>query len=77
VSWFDELPEAEMKFIRNTRKAWEEAYLGRKERGADYRLNIRLPVPLKADAGTYPCTSGTWGERPKNIVALNTAGERF
>jgi len=79
-AWFVRLPEPELRFIRNTRKAWEETYLGRRERGpgwADPRLNIRLPVSLKEGAGTYPCASGGWGNRPRKIIPLNEAGERF
>ncbi len=52
--WFSVLEEHELKFLRNTRKAWEDIYLGKRKRGAgwcDYRQNIRLPVSLKEGGG--------------------------
>ncbi len=36
-----------------------------------------LPVSLSMEAGTIPCTSGDWGERPTSLVRLNEAGERY
>jgi hypothetical protein len=36
-----------------------------------------MPVSLNSEAGTIPCTSGDWGERPMGIVPLNEAGERY
>jgi hypothetical protein len=62
--WYSMLEEHELKFLRNTRKAWEDIYLGKRKRGAgwcDYRLNIRLPVSLKAGGGTTPSFSEGWG----------------
>jgi hypothetical protein len=53
-SWFDGLPEPELKFLRNSRKGWEDAYLSKSERGpgwADYRVNMRLPVNLREGGG--------------------------
>lgn len=48
--WFSVLEEHELKFLRNTRKGWEDVYLDKRKRGegwCDYRLNIRLLVLLK------------------------------
>ncbi len=79
-AWFDMLPEPELRLLRNARKCWEDTYLGKTRRGqgwADYRLNLVLPVSLSMEAGTIPCTSGEWGERPTALVRLNEAGERY
>jgi hypothetical protein len=78
--WFSVLEEHELKFLRNTRKAWEDIYLGKRKRGAgwcDYRLNIRLPVSLKEGGGTTPSFSEGWGDRQEAIPKLNEAGERY
>jgi hypothetical protein len=51
------MEEHELKFMRNTRKGWEDVYLGKRKRGsgwADYRANIRLPVSLKEEGGNHP-----------------------
>jgi hypothetical protein len=80
AAWFDSLPDPELKLLRNTRKGWEDTYLGKVRRGAgwaDYRLNLVMPVSLNQEAGSIPSTSGDWGERPTEIVALNEAGERY
>jgi hypothetical protein len=55
--WFSSMEEHELKFMRNTRKGWEDVYLGKRKRGAgwaDYRANIRLPVSLKEGGGNHP-----------------------
>jgi hypothetical protein len=80
AAWYDTLQEAELRLLRNTRKGWEDAYLGKKSRGAgwaDYRLNMSLPASLYQGAGTMPFTTGSWGDRPTGIVALSEAGERY
>jgi hypothetical protein len=67
--WFSVMEEHELKFMRNTRKGWEDVYLGKRKRGggwADYRINIRLPVSLK-EGGAQPRPSargGGTGRRP-------------
>jgi hypothetical protein len=79
-AWFDSLPDPELRLVRNSRKCWEDTYLGKVRRGpgwCDYRLNLVMPVSLNKEAGTTPCTSGDWGERPEAIVPLNEAGERY
>jgi hypothetical protein len=78
--WFSVLEEHELKFLRNTRKGWEDIYLGKRKRGAgwsDYRLNIRLPVSLKEGGGTTPSFSEGWGDRQEAIPRLTEAGERY
>jgi hypothetical protein len=79
-AWFDMLPDPELRLVRNARKCWEDTYLGktrRRQGWADYRLNLVLPVSLSMEAGTIPCTTGEWGERPTALVRLNEAGERY
>jgi hypothetical protein len=78
--WFSVLEEHELKILRNTRKAWEDVYLGKRKRGAgwcDYRLNIRLPISIKEGGGTTPSFSEGWGDRQEAIPKLNEAGERY
>jgi hypothetical protein len=80
ASWFDSMPDPELRLLRNARKCWEDTYLGKSRRGpgwCDYRLNLVMPVSLNKEAGTTPCTTGDWGERPVVLVALNEAGERY
>ncbi len=80
ASWFDSIPDPELRLLRNSRKCWEDTYLGKTRRGpgwCDYRLNLVMPVSLNMEAGTTPCTTGDWGERPVMLVALNEAGERY
>jgi hypothetical protein len=80
LAWFDSMPDPELRLLRNARKCWEDTYLGkvRREPGwADYHLNLVLPVSLNKEAGTSPCTTVDWGERPSAIVPLNEAGERY
>ncbi len=80
AAWYDTLEEPELRLLRNTRKGWEDAYLGKKSRGpgwADYRLNVSMPVSLYQGAGTMPFTTGNWGDRPTGIIGLSEAGERI
>jgi hypothetical protein len=73
AAWFDSLPDPELKLLRNTRKGWEDTYLGKVRRGAgwaDYRLNLMMPVSLNQEAGFIPSTSGDWGERLMEVLAL-------
>jgi hypothetical protein len=80
AAWQDSLQDPELKLLRNTRKGWQDAYLGKKSRGAgwaDYRLNLAMPVSLDQGAGTTPCTTGSWGDRPTGLTALTEAGERY
>jgi hypothetical protein len=61
AAWQDSLQDPELKLLRNTRKGWQDAYLGKKSRGAgwaDYRLNLAMPVSLDQGTGTKPCTTG-------------------
>jgi hypothetical protein len=79
AAWYETLQEPELRLLRNTRKGWEDVYLGKKSRGpgwADYRLNVSMPASLYQGAGTMPSTTGSWGDRPTGIVALSEAGER-
>jgi hypothetical protein len=67
AAWQDSLQDPELRLLRNTKKGWQDAYLGKKSRGvgwADYRLNLAVPVSLYQGAGTMLCTSGSWGDRP-------------
>jgi hypothetical protein len=80
AAWQDLLQDPELKLLRNTRKGWQDAYLGKKSRGAgwaDYRLNLAMPVSLDQGTGTTPCTTGSWGDRPTGLTALTEAGERY
>jgi hypothetical protein len=80
AAWYDTLEEPELRLLRNTRKGWEDAYLGKKSRGpgwADYRLNVSMPVSLYQGASTIPFTTGNWGDRPTGIIGLSEAGERY
>jgi hypothetical protein len=79
AAWFDTLEDPELRLLRNTRKGWEDTYLGKKSRGpgwADYRLNLSMPVSLYQGAGTMPFTTGNWGDRPTGIIGLSETGER-
>ncbi len=66
--WMEDMEEYEFKLIRNTRKAFEEVYLGRLERGAgwvDYSVNLTLPVSMdNTSTGTSSYVTGKWGNRP-------------
>ncbi len=57
-TWMEDLEEPELRLIRNTRKSFEDVYLGKKERGpgwADTLANMTLPVNLRGDScGTLP-----------------------
>jgi hypothetical protein len=80
AAWQDSLQDPELRLLRNTRKGWQDAYLGKKSRGAgwaDYRLNLAMPVSLDQGTGTTPCTTGSWGDRPTGLTALTEAGERY
>jgi hypothetical protein len=53
ASWFDSIPDPELRLLRNSRKCWEDTYLGKTRRGpgwCDYRLNLVMPVSLNKDA---------------------------
>jgi hypothetical protein len=69
-AWMEDLEEYEFKLIRNTRKAFEEVYMGRLERGAgwaDYVINLTLPVSMDStSSGTssYALANGGTGPRP-------------
>jgi len=79
-AWMEDLEEYEFKLIRNTRKGFEEVYLGRKERGegwADYTANLTLPVSMDSTStGTSSYVTGKWGKRPTALTALTEAGEK-
>jgi len=38
---------------------------------------VVLPVSLNKEAGTTPCTTGEWGEKPTALIPLNEVGERY
>ncbi len=74
AAWFDSLPDPELKLLRNTRKGWEDTYLGKVRRGAgwsDYRLNLMKPVSLNQEAGFIPSTSGEQYWIGKIVLELN------
>jgi hypothetical protein len=80
-AWINDLEEPELRFIRNTRKNFEDVNLGRVDKGegwADTHLNHRMPVSLAEESvGTMPYSTGDWGIRPLAIGPLTEAGERF
>ncbi len=79
-AWMEDLEEYEFKLIRNTRKGFEEVYLGRKERGegwADYTANLTLPVSMDSTStGTSSYITGKWGKRPTALTPLTEVGEK-
>jgi hypothetical protein len=80
-AWINDLEEPELRFIRNTRKNFEDVNLGRVDKGegwADTHLNHRMPVSLAEESsGTMPYCTGDWGIRPLAIGPMTEAGERF
>jgi hypothetical protein len=80
-AWINDLEEPELRFIRNTRKNFEDVNLGRVDKGegwADTHLNHRMPVALAEESmGTMPYCTGDWGIRPLAIGPMTEAGERF
>ncbi len=80
-AWINDLEEPELRFIRNTRKNFEDINLGRVDKGegwADTHLNHRMPVSLAEESvGTMPYCTGDWGIRPLAIGPMTEAGERF
>jgi hypothetical protein len=81
AAWMEDMEEPELRLLRNTRKAFEDVYLGKKERGpgwADYLVNMTLPVSLRGDSsGTSAYVTGSWGVRPTEINGLTQAGEKY
>jgi hypothetical protein len=81
AAWMEDMEEPELRLLRNTRKAFEDVYLGKKERGpgwADTLVNMSLPVSLRGDSsGTTAYVTGSWGVRPTEIKALTQAGEKY
>jgi hypothetical protein len=81
AAWMEDMEEPELRLLRNTRKAFEDVYLGKKERGpgwADTQVNMTLPVSLRGDScGTSAYVTGSWGVRPTEIKALTQAGEKY
>jgi hypothetical protein len=80
AAWQDSLQDQELRLLRNTRKGWQDAFLGKKSRGAgwaDYRLNLAMPVSLDQGTGRTPCTTGSGGDRPTGLTALTEAGDRY
>ncbi len=77
-AWINDLEEPELRFIRNTRKNFEDVNLGRVDKGegwADTHLNHRMPVSLGEESvGTMPYSTGDWGIRPLAIGHLTEAG---
>jgi hypothetical protein len=75
------MEEPELKLLRNTRKAFEDVYLGQKERGpgwADMMINMAMPVNLKGESsGTTAYATGSWGVRPLEIKPLTQSGEKY
>ncbi len=81
VAWMENMEEPEPRLIQNTRKAFEDVYLGKKERGpgwADTLVNMTLPVSLKGDScGTTAYVTGSWGVRPTEIKPLTQSSEKY
>jgi hypothetical protein len=81
AAWMEDMEEPELRLLRNTRKAFEDVYLGKKESGpgwADTQVNMALPVSLRGDSsGTTAYVTGSWGVRPTEIKALTQAGEKY
>ncbi len=38
AAWYDTLEDPELRLLRNTRKGWEDTYLGKKSRGPGWRI---------------------------------------
>jgi hypothetical protein len=80
-AWMEDLEEPELRLIRNTRKAFEDVYLGKKERGPDWAdtlVNMTMPVSLRGDSsGTTAYVTGSWGVRPTDIKPLTQTGEKY
>jgi hypothetical protein len=80
-AWLEDMEEPELRLLRNTRKAFEDVYLGKKGRGpgwADTLINMALPVNLKGDSrGTTAYVTGSWGVRPMEIKPLTQSGEKY
>jgi lysophospholipase L1-like esterase len=76
-----DLEDPELRFIRNTRKNFEDVNLGRVDKGegwADTHMNHRMPVSLAEEStGTMPYCTGDWGIRPLAVGPMTESGERF
>jgi hypothetical protein len=80
-AWLEDMEEPELRLLRNTRKAFEDVYLGKREPGpgwADTLINMAMQVNLKGESsGTTAYVTGSWGVRPTEITPLTQSGEKY
>lgn len=79
LSWFEGLPDNEVKLLSDTRKHFFSLYLGRGGVGpgwCDSRQSFALPSSL-AGNGRTTFNSRSWGDRPRAMEAFTVERERY
>ena len=77
-SWFQDMPEAEVRLLKETREFYVQSYLAKAGGGAgwaDARQNFRMPVSLTG-VGKSTYVSRNWGDRPVTIKRFDSNSER-
>jgi len=78
LSWFEDLPETEVRLLSETRKSYVERFLARNGTGrgwCDVRQSFSMPLDL-AGNGTFTFNSRLWGNRPRRLPAFTDEMER-
>jgi hypothetical protein len=79
LSWFDCLPEAEVKLLSDTRKQFVSRLLARTGTGrgwCDGRQTFTMPVDLSS-FNSVTFNSRLWGNRPRKVNAFTVEDERL
>jgi len=79
LSWFADLPEAEVRLLKETRDHFTTLYLARMGGGAgnaDSRQSFKMPLSLSG-MGKMRYVSRGWGQRPNKIAAFTLETERY
>jgi hypothetical protein len=78
LSWFEDLPETEVKLLSEARRSYVEKFLARTGNGrgwCDVRQSFSMPVDLSS-SNTFTFNSRLWGNRPRRLAAFSEETER-
>ncbi len=79
LSWFDNLPEAEVKLLSKTRKQFVGQLLARMGTGrgwCDGRQTFTMPLDLSS-FNSFTFNSRLWGNRPRKVPAFTPEDEKL